>query len=321
MSELISEETTIKRVTIVELKTPEERKKEETPYKKGSLSDPTDKKQLVGKTGMKFARIQSPSSINTYKQCPRKYYYHYIEKLPSDKSIHLTRGSIAHQVLEDFFKLDINKIPEENVVFVLKIFIHDKFKQEWEKNKEELNSLGMDQTMLDYYYYETREMLNRWYQVFVHKLAEEMKTTSLNVAFKKLTPRTEEFYQSEIYGVRGYIDAVHNEEEGVTVVDYKTSKRRKMSDAYKLQLAIYALMHEEKHGFLPKKAGIFFLKHGAFDTVEVNEELVQMAKLECELIHTNTQTKEKDDYPKKPGPLCKWRTGACTFYENCFGCK
>lgn len=273
----------------------------------------------VTKKPVPFARIQSPSSINTYKQCPRKYYYQYIEKLPTKPSIHMTRGSIAHSVLERFFELDITKIPEENAIFVLKVFINDVFKQEWEKQKDELAQLDLDQTLLDYYFYETREMLNKWYQHFIHNLAGEMQNYPFVTAFQRLTPKTEEEYASMRHGVKGFIDAVFKTDEGAVVLDYKTSKNRHITDAYKLQLALYALLYQEKHGSPPKKAGIFFLKHGALDMFEITDDTLRLAVIECELIHMNTQSIHQDDYPKKPGPLCKWKTGQCDFYEKCFG--
>ena len=46
----------------------------------------------------------SPSKINTYLKCPREFYYKYIAKLPEKKTIHLFRGTLVHQVLEDLFK-------------------------------------------------------------------------------------------------------------------------------------------------------------------------------------------------------------------------
>lgn len=269
--------------------------------------------------GIQYSRIQSPSSILTYKQCPRKYYYNYIESLPTQPSIHLTRGKIAHAVLENFFKLDINKIPPPNAEFVLKIFIQDMFKQEWTKAGNELNSLNMDATMLDYYFYETKDMLQRWYVNFMQNVSVEMQRFSFTDAFKRLTPQTEMKYSSPSYGVQGFVDAIHHTDEGAIVIDYKTSKEKKFTDAYKLQLALYCLMYEEKHNALPVKAGIYFLKHGEQLIQPVDRSWVDLAKLEAELIHINTATKEINDYPKKPGPLCKWKTGQCDFYGKCFG--
>ena len=50
-------------------------------------------------------KFESPSSINTYKQCPRKYYYTYITKYPTLPSIHLIRGNVAHSALEHFYDI------------------------------------------------------------------------------------------------------------------------------------------------------------------------------------------------------------------------
>jgi len=267
-------------------------------------------------TTVKFARIQSPSSINLYKQCPRRYYYSYIKKYPTKPSIYLIRGSIVHSVLEDFFKLDPNKLSTENFDFVLKIFINDLLNQHWIKSKNEFNKLDMDQTMLDFYLMESRGMVKTFINNFLFNLDKEIKIRGLVEGFKKLTPITEKLYRSEKHGVRGYIDAIQEIDGEVSLIDYKTSKSRKISDAYKLQLALYAMMYEEKHGVLPARVGINFLKFGE-DFLEVDRDLVNLAKLECELIHMNTQSKEKEDYPKKKSGLCKWRNGQCDFYHLC----
>ena len=67
-------------------------------------------------------RVESPSSINTFKQCKRKYYYQYIEKLPTLPNIHQVRGNIAHSVLEDFFDTEISEFTTENYKLKFKTF-------------------------------------------------------------------------------------------------------------------------------------------------------------------------------------------------------
>jgi CRISPR/Cas system-associated exonuclease Cas4 (RecB family) len=270
------------------------------------------------KNKLTFARIQSPSSINTYNQCPRKYYYHYIEKLPGSPSIHLTRGKIAHSVLENFFKVKVQKLPEANFMFVLKIFIHDMLEQYWQQQADELNKLQLTRPQLDFYFTETKGMVDNWYKRFLRKLATEMEQHNFVQAFDRLTPKAEEYYESKPFGIRGYIDAIHEVDGEVILMDYKTSKRPKMSPEYRLQLALYAMMYEEKHGSLPDRVGIDFLRHNEMH-LDVDTELVSHAKCESELIHINTQSKDKQDYPMQPGPLCKWSTGQCDFFKQCFG--
>ena len=43
-------------------------------------------------------KYHSPSSINTYLRCPRKYFYRYIRKLKDKPSIHLIRGCVFRSI-------------------------------------------------------------------------------------------------------------------------------------------------------------------------------------------------------------------------------
>ena len=75
-----------------------------------------------------------------------------------------------------------------------------------------------------------------------------------------------------------------NEIDGeVSLMDYKTSKREKMSPEYRLQLAIYALLYEEKYGKKPHSVGIDFLRHKQH-YLDLDQDLVDFAKLECKFI-------------------------------------
>ncbi len=273
---------------------------------------------MISQKRLKIARVQSPSSINTYKQCPRKYYYSYIEKLPSKPSIHLIRGKIVHSVLEHFFKVNISKLPEENALFVMKVFINDMMEQHWKKEYKELNALDLTKPQLEFYHIETKNMINNWYANFTKKIQAEMTVYPLLLSFQRLTPKTELEYKSEEYGVRGFIDAIYEKDNEVVLMDYKTSKAPKLSKEYHLQLGLYALMYNETHNKMPDKVGIDFLKFGE-QVIDVDEALISHAKFEAELIHMNTVTDKKEDYPMKPCPLCRFSTGQCNFYESCYG--
>lgn len=227
------------------------------------------------------ARIQSPSSINLYRQCPRKYFYQYILKLVTGSNIHLVRGKAVHTVLENFFKVDISQIHIENFEFELRTLLFDMFRQEWRKSKPELAEIGITIHNQIYYYNETKKMLNNWFNGFVDKLNGLIGAKGLIEGFKYLTPITEQYYESKTHKVRGYIDAVHKWADGVHIVDYKTSSRDKMSDEYRLQLGIYAMMYKQHHGIAPKKVGINFLKFGE-KYLEVDDILIRDAEAACE---------------------------------------
>ncbi len=274
----------------------------------------------------KFPRIQSPSSINTFKQCPRKYYYNYIVGLQTLPSIHLIRGKLAHSVLEDFFQVDVNHLNESNFMFDLRIVIMELFKKHWNENAKDMSKLGLTQSELDFYKQETHYMIDIWFKRFVHTVAEETKKIGFKKAFMKHTPLREEEYISHEHGVRGFIDAIYEFEncvngaivKDVHLIDYKTSKRAQISDEYKLQLAIYALLYNEKHGVPPSRVGLDFLKfEGPPVCINVDEELMEFAKKEVVQVHEKTKTRAKLDYPKSISALCKWHSGQCDFYDFC----
>ncbi len=259
-----------------------------------------------------MGRIQSPSSINTFNQCPRKYYYQYIEKLETKPNIHLVRGNVMHSVLENFFKTDISRL-SDNFEVELRTIAHELLRKFWNEKKDKFDSLDLEDEQIDFFYSDSETMLNNWMDNFVAKLGKQENFTD---GFKKLTPNTEVHYLSDNHQVQGYIDAIHESPEEVVLIDYKTSKKDYMSSEYKLQLAIYALLYYEKHGVLPSKVGVDFLKFNE-KMIEVDESMVEYAKEEVSKVHRNTKSQAKEDYSKNPTPLCNW----CDFYELCFGKK
>jgi len=162
-------------------------------------------------------------------------------------------------------------------------------------------------------------MLMNWTNQFVDSVAKTMQEKNIPIqeAFLQLSPIREQEYTSDNYSVRGFIDAIHQVDDQAQIIDYKTNSRFDMKDSIKLQLAIYSLLYFEKHGTMPSKVGIFFLRH-KLKFMDVDEELLNLARTEIELIHAHTSITEKiHDYPKSPSPLCKWGNGQCDFYDVC----
>lgn len=55
----------------------------------------------------------SYSSLSTYKQCPRKWYYSYILNLPWESSAAMSRGTRMHTMAEDFVTGKVDFVPSE----------------------------------------------------------------------------------------------------------------------------------------------------------------------------------------------------------------
>ena len=261
-----------------------------------------------------MSRIESPSSINMFKQCPRKYFFRYIKKLPTSKSIYLTRGSIAHYTLEDFFDIDENITGEDS----LRIHLFHIFEKKWDEAKEELDGLKLGDAKIKEFHDETYTIFQNWFGRFKEKLKNAINTgLSFDDAFKRLTPIREMEYKSEEHKVRGFIDVIYELDGKVFIIDYKTGKKTDISPEYYLQLGIYAFMYKEVRGVVPDFVGIDFLGHTE-RIVPVTEQLMEDAKKNVDYVHSRTVSIDMNDYPKKTSPLCKWRSGQCDFYEQCF---
>ncbi len=210
-------------------------------------------------------RLQSPSSILTYKQCPRKYFYRYIARLPSGKSIHLVRGSVTHKVLEEFYAKDLSAVPDSAFPITAKVVLHELFRKAWADARGELDELGLPPSQVESYYEETKVMVTNFFHYLLGRLRRYPDLT-LAQALERVKPRCEIELRSARDNVRGYADAVHEEDGRTYILDYKTSARREVHD-----------------------------------------------------VHARTASARIEDYPMRPGPLCKWSTGQCEYYELCFG--
>ncbi len=162
-------------------------------------------------------------------------------------------------------------------------------------------------------------MVLNWSDSFAQKMISH--PGDFTEAFKEHTPLREQLLHSQELSVRGFADAIETIKGKIRIMDYKTSKKDDISEEYRLQLGIYALLYKEKHGTPPDVVGIYFLKDTSHveKSVTVDQDIMDLARLEIELIHMHTQSDAIQDYPKKITPLCKWATGKCDYYEKCFG--
>ncbi len=208
--------------------------------------------------------------------------------------------------------MDTKILSNTNYEFELHIIAHEIFKKEWEKKKEELDVLELSSIKLAFFKKESQDMLNIWLKNFFKKLAKEVKDKTFRESFEKLRPETEIYLESKTYNVRGYVDAVHKIEGEIILMDYKTSSKDKMTDEYRLQLGIYSLLYFDKFGILPNKVGLDLLRHGE-RIIDVDDELIELAKRETLAMADRTISEEKEDYPIQKTRLCPW----CNFKDVC----
>lgn len=257
----------------------------------------------------------SPTSINTFFRCPRKYFYNYIAKLKTKPSIHLVKGSIVHKILEDFFR---------EYTSDMKGRMDALLEKNWEKNEKQLGMLNLTEAELETARLDILNIITEYYITVSRKmkaLIDIGKAENDRHAYFLIKPKLKEMYikNEEIHCV-GYIDRVSKDWDGlITLGDYKTSSKFGMGlpAEYRRQLAIYSLLYYLKENELPDFVAVDFLRYGEEYLLEVTPSLLQYARTVVTDTYAKTRSTELKDYPKIEGNLCRW----CDYIDICSGKK
>lgn len=233
----------------------------------------------------------SPTSINTYLRCPRKYYLKYIKGLKERPSIYLIRGKAVHDTIVQFHKIDLKNLQDFGK---MRADILTIFNQTWAEQGDEIQKLNLPIGMIIEFYQESEEMLLGWLKSHL-KAAREGKPR----------PETEVKLFSNNHGVMGIIDAIHRQNGSASLTDYKTSKKDTLTQDIKVQMAIYALLYQDNYGKLPDTVIIHFLKHQTEVPFKVDNKFTDYAIKLCKEIHEKTSSVNEQDYPCQCGGWCE----------------
>jgi len=257
----------------------------------------------------------SPTSINTFKKCPRGYFYNYIVKLRVTPNIHMVKGSVVHKALEDFYRgypktgtlkthmnLCLESALKQNEKLITNLRLPD----------EEVASAKKDCTTMATEYL---IMLERR----IKSLIERGKAENVRHAYYLLKPKMRELYvKNEDLHCCGFIDRIHEDFNGVlTIADYKTSSKYGVGlpEDYKRQLSIYSLLYKLQEGRQPDFSGVIFLRYGESYFLEVTPSLLRYARDTINDVWAKTRSSVIEDYPLKESNLCRW----CQFQNICNG--
>ena len=105
-----------------------------------------------------MTKFLSPTSINTYLRCPRKYYLRYIKGLKEKNSIHLIRGKAVHDSIARLCQRETKRSDIEE----MRVELLSLFKHAWSSQEEEIRRLDLPEGASDEYYSESCEMLMGW---------------------------------------------------------------------------------------------------------------------------------------------------------------
>lgn len=228
------------------------------------------------------------SSIETYENCGRKWYYQYRESRPTLPSPSLSFGSSVHAALEAFYGQPVPVAPP--VAALLGMLDAAWISEGYADPDEEAR-----------YRSQAEDVLRRFH--------------ADNAPIFRLPAAIEQRFEIDVDGitVNGQIDRLDRHADGsYEVIDYKTNRKlppRSTIDA-NLQLSIYHLAAREVWGVEPARLTLYFLLPGQpMSTSRTPRQLDQTRRR----IQTVAERIDAEMFEPRPNPLCGW----CSFRGIC----
>ena len=179
----------------------------------------------------------SASAIETYEACALKFRLGRIDGIPQTANKpELIFGNIVHSVLQRFHEHGKDQSPER----ILRLL-----DEEWKENSFD---------------YQVRE--EKFKEQGIEMLTRYQSNVSIN---PPVVVRTEEQFTFDIgpITIRGAIDRIDKTSEGISILDYKTSKTSSSAKS-NLQLAVYSMyleqLEDDEIGGLPESSKLYFLR-------------------------------------------------------------
>ncbi len=224
----------------------------------------------------------SASSIETYKSCPLKFRLSKLDGIPQNASKpELVFGNIIHSVLQRFHEPK-KELSNNRILRLLD--------EEWKK---------------DDFDYKVRE--ERFKQQGIDLLKQYCSL--IRVQPPNVLKREEKFrFDIEQITIAGAIDRIDRDHEGISIIDYKTSKTASSAKS-SLQLAIYCMyltqLNDKEIGGLPNRASLYFLRDNEKPQREHAFNLLELKVVEEKIKEVAKGIRNKK-FEAKKGKHCDW---------------
>lgn len=240
----------------------------------------------------------SPSSMGTYNQCPMKFRFSKIDKLPDEPSEATLLGNLVHDVCEQFYMYEPNERTKELIVPL--------FTEVWESGNwiERIHPYVIGDKKI-------REF--KWRAVWCVENLWKVETP------EDIEPEGLEYkLNGELSGVNllGFIDRYSLSDNKLVISDYKTGKvpNPKYGGDKFLQLKIYASLAKELGVGETGKLELLYLKDG----VKLEHDFTQSDYDETVEYVTNTKKAievscETHEFDTNKTALCNW----CAYKPQC----
>lgn len=203
----------------------------------------------------------SASNVRLYKECKRKFYWHYLRKLRAQEeegSVALSVGSLLHHFLYMAYSQDPSNAKE---IFERLLF------EEMQKSEDEMLKMELGLNL-------------RYMQHF-------FKTQKLPSQVLELESEFE--FVLDGFILRGRVDRIDEIEGSVRVLDYKLGRSKSVEP---IQSAFYGLYAQHKYPYLPTEVGFYFIQGKSLCLDSKLEEHIE------ELKETLREMREEKEFEK-----------------------
>ncbi len=269
--------------------------------RRASVASPTYHRRVewgdTNEVGRRLPSRLSPSTIALYEECPRRFQYAKVDRLPDPSGMPAVRGTFVHLILEHLFHLP----PGERTLEAARAIAN----RHWRPFtlEDDFAALALTGEQRQEFVSSSWRIIEGYFDL---EKPERVEVVS-----------TEERVTGEIAGipVTGIIDRVERCDEGEVVTDYKSGRVFHPRDReHKLyQGLIYAELRRQC-GPVPVAVRFLFPAHNEQLRVKVTEERLTEIREHVDRVATSAlRDLEQNWWEPKPGPLCGW----CAFQRTC----
>jgi putative RecB family exonuclease len=246
----------------------------------------------------------SPSRLSDFKQCPAKFYFGSIVRLPRPATEATTVGTLAHEAFEHVF----DHPRGERTVEIATSYV----KPAWEKIREQPNYVNVAH-LGDELVERAEHMVRSWFGMEnpekFDPIGREMKVIS-------------EMAGVPLLGILDRVDRLTvNGEQRLYISDYKTGKPPRAGDRFMEEkffaMRAYALLWHTAQGEMPHELRLVFVAGGTKEHVhrkKVDENMLRATREELKgLVKAIKRSAELGTWECKQQPLCQW----CDFIDLC----
>ncbi len=259
----------------------------------------------------------SVSQIQVYMQCPLKYRYRYVDKIPISEFVETTDTllwTLVHESLQNLYNnINVFKVPTKEEFISDYYALRDKKEKETSENWWEILNHHTDLTIDDF--------KRRW-EVYLSRYYD--KYSPFNDIQVISTEKQISFQLEEWINFLWFIDRLDKIWDTFVINDYKTNKNlpTEEKDQYIEQLTLYWLWIQQKYAkyFKNLKAKLYFLHFDIEDEREITQNKLDEIKVKyINIIKEIEQNKlqyamwSKKIFEANQSSLCAW----CDYQSVC----